>query len=676
MGAQKSKASSHEEGRLLLEVIRNNLIGKDAQQDGPFGRKTLVYCDYTASGRSLQYTEDFILTNVLPFYANTHSASSALAQQTTLYRQDARKIIARCVNASDDDAVIFTGSGTTGGVHKAIHALRLDDPEVARKTVVFIGPFEHHSNILPWKETGAKVIRIKDTKGGIVDFSDLCQQLVDHKPNFEFMIGAFSAASNVTGIETDTVAVSEILHSHGALALWDYATAAPYLKIDMNPPGNGYKDAVYFSPHKFIGGVGTPGVLVAKRTMFKNEIPGGCGGGTVVYVSREKHKYIEKIEEREEGGTPAIVESVRAGLTLLLKEMVGTHIIEEKERQFCRMAFEALQPNRNIEILGSAAPNRLPIFSILVVHPQSGKLLHHNFVARLLNDLYGLQVRGGCACAGPYAADLLNMTEEEVDEYIKFVPNGAADKNEGEYDEGSYWNILKPGFVRFNLAYFLTEETVRYILHAVNMVASHGWKLLPFYEPDLKTGEWRHKSWVPKWRSIGDIFHIEVQKDGPMPHHSCLLKSGKLSLERMKADAAATLRLAHKLSTKSDKSNRDDELDAVLGGRNGDVMSPPTWFLLPGEARKYLARDQSKNLDPITNTRRHKESNRSTINYFHIFKGNSSSTKLESFRNGHLQRRASLEEEGVGKQLNFARMTGSQIHLPHEPYFEPMSRAE
>jgi len=186
---------------------------------------------------------------------------------------------------------------------------------------VFVGPFEHHSNILPWKETGAKIVRINDNEEGTVDMDMLEENLKKYRLAEYNMYVAFSAASNVTGILTDTVAVAELCHKYGALSFWDYASAGPYLNIDVNPTQNGYKDAIFLSPHKFVGGTGTSGLLIAKKSVFKNPVPGGCGGGTVLFVTRDTHLYLKDIEEREEGGTPAIVESIRAGMVFQLKQV-------------------------------------------------------------------------------------------------------------------------------------------------------------------------------------------------------------------------------------------------------------------------------------------------------------------------------------------------------------------
>jgi selenocysteine lyase/cysteine desulfurase len=287
-------------------------------------------------------------------------------------------------------------------------------------------------------------------------------------------IGSFSAASNVTGIRTDVEAVSRLLREYGALSLWDYAAAAPYVDIDMTG-----KDAVFISPHKFVGGPGTPGVLVVKQQLLKNSVPAVPGGGTVLYVTPKDHRYLKNAERCEEGGTPAIVESIRAGLVFKLRRTVGTEEIEKREEDFVRRALARWSECENIEILGNNPVNlevpRLSITSLRIKH--GDKDLHYGFVVALLNDLFGIQARGGCSCAGPYGHSLLGMDMV----YSKAL--------EAQLLEGHM--VLRPGWVRLNFNYFIGEETFEYLVRAVELVAQHGWKLLPYYRLDEGRGVWR-----------------------------------------------------------------------------------------------------------------------------------------------------------------------------------------
>ncbi len=290
--------------RGLLERIRTSVIGDDAVLEGPFGPRRLVYADYTASGRALSFVEDVIRDQVLPFYANTHTEASATGLHTTRLREEARRLIHRAVGGGDDDVVVFTGSGSTGAVDRLVRVLELDPRS---RPVVFVGPFEHHSNELVWRESVADVVVIREDVHGGFDLDHLREELERHARR-PLKIGSFSAASNVTGIVTDVDAVSILLHQHGALCFWDYAAAGPYLPIEMNPSPDvedghlAYKDAVFLSPHKLPGGPGTPGVLVAKRRLFANQVPALPGGGTILYVTPEHQTYHPDPVLREEGG--------------------------------------------------------------------------------------------------------------------------------------------------------------------------------------------------------------------------------------------------------------------------------------------------------------------------------------------------------------------------------------
>jgi selenocysteine lyase/cysteine desulfurase len=480
----------HPASARLIETIRGSIIGDDHALEGPYGPRRVTYADYTASGRSITFIEEFIREQVMPLYANTHTETSGTGRQTTQFRHDARDIILRAVGGTDaDDCVIFTGSGATGAINKLIDILNLripNDldaryeltsriPEVERP-VVFIGPFEHHSNELPWRESIADVVVIHEDADGHVDLAHLEEELVRHAAR-RIKIGSFSAASNVTGIATDTLAVSTLLHQHGALSFWDYAAAGPYVQIAMKEDdGLGYKDAVFISPHKFIGGPQTPGVLVAKRKLLVNTVPATPGGGTVAYVNEDLHRYVTDPVMREEGGTPAIIESIRAGLVFQLKEAVGADAIREREVDFIQRAIASWSANPNIVILGNKAAWRLSIVSFIVRHRNA--YLHHNFIVALLNDLFGIQSRGGCGCAGPYGHRLLGIAPSK--ELEREIERGC---------EG-----IKPGWVRVNFNYFLSETQFEFILDAIRLIATEGWRLLPHYRFDPDTGQWRHRA--------------------------------------------------------------------------------------------------------------------------------------------------------------------------------------
>ncbi|MBP2562040.1 selenocysteine lyase/cysteine desulfurase [Neorhizobium galegae] len=438
-----------------IAALKDGLIGSRAKVAGPFGLKDLVYADYVASGRALRQVEQFVLDEVLPYYANSHTEASYCGGMMTRLRREARSVIKECCGADSRHAAIFAGSGATAGLNRLVNLLGVTDAIASGQRVcVIIGPYEHHSNILPWRESGAEIVEIAEGSGGGPDLVLLDEAL--QGAGADLTICSFSAASNITGISTDVAAVTKLAKQAGAKIVWDYAGAGPYMPISMTPEQGAEIDAIVVSPHKFLGGPGASGVLIVRHDAVVTDKPSWPGGGTVKFVSPTCHDYSDSLEAREEAGTPNVVGDIRAALVFLVKHAIGLEKIRRLNDVFTRRALTAWQDVPQIELLGSPSMARLPIFSFRIRDGKGG-YVHQQLVTRMLSDRFGIQARGGCACAGPYVHRLLSIDPETSERIRQAILNG----NE----------IEKPGFTRLNLSVLLSDETVLFILESVAQLA-------------------------------------------------------------------------------------------------------------------------------------------------------------------------------------------------------------
>jgi selenocysteine lyase/cysteine desulfurase len=472
----------------IAERLREAECGRGARVPTPFGPRLLHPADGTATGQHLAFVERWV-DALRPLYANTHTAVSTTGRVMNGLRAQARALIARSVNAGPGDVVLFTGSGATAAVNKLVGLLGLRVPEPLerefrlserippeRRPVLLVGPYEHHSNVLPWVESVAEVQEVALGPDGLMDLADLRRRARAARGR-PLVAGAFSAASNVDGLLTDVEAAARVLHEEGALAFVDYAAGGPYLPIDMHPADPlGRLDAIFVSTHKFPGGPEGSGVLVAHRDLFRTRVPDRPGGGTVDYVSGCRHDqvdYVRDLAEREEGGTPDILGDLRAGIAFALKEAAGPAAIRDHDIALAHAAVARLSRHPRIRVYGPPEAPRLPILSFNV------EGLHHDLVSALLDHLFGIQNRAGCSCAGPYGHRLLGIEGERSERYRRLIARGIVG--------------AKPGWVRVSLPWYAAPEDVEFTLRAVELVASRGEAFVPLYRLDWRDGVWRHR---------------------------------------------------------------------------------------------------------------------------------------------------------------------------------------
>jgi selenocysteine lyase/cysteine desulfurase len=482
--------------------LRQQIVGVDSTFETPFGERLMVYCDYTASGRCLRFVESY-LQSLQRVYANTHTEDDITGRSMSQLLHEAEDAIKASVNAGPNGRIIACGTGATGAIDKLQQiigvalapATRQNIEEIfdnesftdllgEKQPVVFVGPYEHHSNELSWRQSLAKSIEVRLDAAGNIDLGHLEELLQAPEHQDRLRIGSFSAASNVTGIKSNVREIAELLHRYGAIVCFDYAACAPYVEIDMNPESydgeDAAIDALFISPHKFIGGPGSSGVLVFNERIYHRELPPSVSaGGTVDYVGPSDQDFIGRIEEREKAGTPGVLQTLKAALVFQIKDRVGVDVIERRERELTRRALDSWGSDENIEVLGNPDPEQRVGIISFNVRDNKGNYLHHKFATALLNDLFGIQSRAGCSCAGPYGHRLLNIDHETSERYRNVVREGYCG--------------MKPGWCRVGLHWVMDDAEADYVIAAVHFVAQHGHRFLALYNFDLCTGTWSHK---------------------------------------------------------------------------------------------------------------------------------------------------------------------------------------
>jgi len=500
---------------LDLDFLRSQIVGVDAAIGTPFGERLMLYADFTASGRSLHFVENYLLHQAR-LYANSHTEDDTSGRVTTELLAQAEARIKQAVNAGPDGRIIACGTGATGAIDRMQQLVGVKLPAASRmlleglvegffgrqeavafeaycrqhQPVVFVGPYEHHSNEISWRESLATVVEVAMADDGGIDLRHLEALLQDPAYHGRLRIGSFSAASNVTGMRSPVHELARLLHRYDALAFFDYAASAPYVPIDMNPPSGGgvsddFLDAVFISPHKFLGGPGSSGLLIFNKHCYHAELPPSiAGGGTVDYVGPNDHDFIHDIETREKAGTPGILQTLRAALAFEVKAAVGIERIEQREAAMLHQAFARWGAHPRIEILGNPDPaRRVGIVSFNIKDPK-GQYLHPRLVTTLLNDLFGIQSRAGCSCAGPYGHQLLGIDERKAQEYRSWISRG--------------YHGVKPGWCRVGFHYVFDAAEVEYLLSCVEFMAEYGYRFVNQYHFDAKGGSWHHKHWQPQ----------------------------------------------------------------------------------------------------------------------------------------------------------------------------------
>ena len=452
--------------------FRKNIIGIEQTFTSPYGEMDLIYADWTASGRLYRPIEEKILEEFGPFVANTHTETSTSGAAMTLAYHEARKIIKNHVNANKNDVLITEGSGMTGVVNKFQRILGLKICDALKehtnvpedlKPIVFVSHMEHHSNQTSWLETIADVVVVPCNSSGLICL-DSFEKTIQEYQHKKIKIASITSGSNVTGIKTNYHDVAKLIHKYDGLCFVDFACSAPYVNINMHPEDKeAYLDAIFFSPHKFLGGPGSSGVLIFNKNLYKNIVPDNPGGGTVTFTNPwGEHGYFDDVETREDGGTPAFLQTIRIALSMQLKDKMGTENIKKREDEVNEVLFKTLESLKGVKILAPHHKERLSIFSFYFVD------YHFNLVVKLLNDRFGIQTRGGCSCAGTYGHFLLNVDKETSKEITNKLIDGCS--------------IDKPGWVRLSIHPTITNKEVDFICESLKELSEN----IEFWSKDYK----------------------------------------------------------------------------------------------------------------------------------------------------------------------------------------------
>ncbi len=466
-----------------FQQFRKNIIGIEQEFESPFGRKKIIYTDWTASGRLYRPIEEKLMNAFGPFVANTHTETTVSGTAMTKAYHHARNIIKQHVNANQNDVLITDGTGMTGVVNKFQRILGIKVPEnlkdfvaipVEKKPVVFISHMEHHSNQTSWLETIADVEVIPSTEDGLFSLENLKILLEKYKER-TLKIASITSCSNVTGIRTPYHEAAKMMHQHNGVCFVDFACSGPYVSIDMHPEDEeAYLDAIFFSPHKFLGGPGTSGVLVFNKKLYNNMVPDCPGGGTVSWTNPwGEHKYIDNIEDREDGGTPGFLQVIKTALAIQLKDEMGIDNILKREHEIVDYVFDSLQNVPNIKILAGQHQERLGVISFFIDD------LHFNLGVKLLNDRFGIQTRGGCSCAGTYGHFLLHVDQETSHKLVNEISLGDL--------------IRKPGWIRMSIHPTTTSAEIEYVCNAIQSLAENHKEWAKEYQYNAETNEFLHQ---------------------------------------------------------------------------------------------------------------------------------------------------------------------------------------